>query len=72
MFPSDCIKLIFNSSQKTARFKASGIEKATPASTGSDNNNNTAVTTTAHPNNASLCNLIPGLLILSTVVMTSQ
>jgi hypothetical protein len=35
-----------------------------PASTGRDNNNNTAVTTTAHPNKANLCSLIPGLLIL--------
>jgi hypothetical protein len=40
-----------------------------PAKTGNDSNNNTAVTTTAHPNKASLCNLIPGLLILSIVVM---
>jgi hypothetical protein len=40
-----------------------------PASTGNDNNNKTAVTTTAHPNKANLCNLIPGLLILSMVVM---
>jgi len=40
-------------------------------STGSDNNNNTAVITTAQPNNASLCNLIPGLLIFNIVVMTS-
>jgi hypothetical protein len=40
-----------------------------PANTGSDNNNNTAVTTTAHPNKASLCSFIPGLLILSIVVI---
>jgi hypothetical protein len=40
-----------------------------PANTGKDNNNNTAVTTTAHPNNASLCNFIPGLLIFSIVVI---
>jgi hypothetical protein len=40
-----------------------------PARTGNDNNNNTAVTTTAHPNKANLCNLIPGLLILSIVVI---
>jgi hypothetical protein len=40
-----------------------------PARTGNDSNNNTAVTTTAHPNKASLCNRIPGLLILSIVVM---
>jgi hypothetical protein len=40
-----------------------------PAKTGKDNNNNTAVITTAHPNNASLCNLIPGLRIFNIVVM---
>jgi len=40
-----------------------------PAKTGKDNNNNTAVITTAHPNKASLCNLIPGVLIFITVVM---
>jgi hypothetical protein len=40
-----------------------------PANTGNDNNNNTAVTTTAHPNSANLCNLIPGLLIFSIVVI---
>src|SRR4051812_12688986 len=40
-----------------------------PANTGKDSNNNTAVTTTAHPNKANLCNLIPGLLIFSTVVI---
>lgn len=40
-----------------------------PANTGKDNNNNTAVITTAHPNKANLCNLIPGVLILTIVVM---
>jgi len=40
-----------------------------PAKTGNDNNNKTAVITTAHANNISLCNLIPGLLILNVVVM---
>jgi hypothetical protein len=40
-----------------------------PAKTGKDNNSRTAVTTTAHPNKASLCNLIPGLLIFNIVVM---
>nr|GEU90292.1 hypothetical protein [Tanacetum cinerariifolium] len=40
-----------------------------PASTGNDNNNNTAVTRTAHPNRANLCNLIPGLLIFKMVVI---
>jgi len=40
-----------------------------PANTGKDNNNNTAVTITAHPNKANLCSLIPGLLIFNIVVM---
>jgi len=40
-----------------------------PAKTGNDNNNNTAVTITAHPNRANLCNLIPGLLIFNVVVI---
>ena len=40
-----------------------------PANTGRDNNNSTAVTTTAHPNKASLCNLIPGLLMFNIVVI---
>jgi hypothetical protein len=40
-----------------------------PAKTGSDNNNKTAVISTAQPNKASLCNLIPGLLIFNIVVM---
>ena len=42
-----------------------------PANTGNDSSNNTAVTTTAHPNKANLCSLIPGLRIFRTVVMTS-
>jgi hypothetical protein len=40
-----------------------------PAKTGSDNNSSTAVTITAQPNKANLCNLIPGLLIFSIVVI---
>jgi hypothetical protein len=40
-----------------------------PANTGKDNNNNTAVITTAQPNKASLCNFIPGVLILTIVVI---
>ena len=40
-----------------------------PAKTGNDRSNNTAVTTTAQPNKASLCNLIPGLLMFSMVVI---
>jgi hypothetical protein len=39
------------------------------ASTGKDNNNKTAVTTTAQPNSANLCSLIPGLLMFSIVVI---
>jgi hypothetical protein len=55
-----------------ARFKAGTIYffvLKIPASTGNDSNNNTAVTTTAHPNKANLCSFIPGLLILSIVVI---
>jgi hypothetical protein len=40
-----------------------------PANTGNDNSNNTAVITTAQPNSASLCSLIPGLLIFNIVVI---
>jgi hypothetical protein len=40
-----------------------------PASTGNDNNNKTAVTTTAQPNKANLCNFIPGVLIFIIVVI---
>ena len=50
-----------------AKFKAGRI--SLPAKTGRDNNSNTAVITTAHPNNASLCNLIPGLLMFNIVVI---
>jgi hypothetical protein len=40
-----------------------------PANTGKESNNSTAVTTTAHPNRANLCNLIPGALMFNIVVM---
>jgi hypothetical protein len=40
-----------------------------PAKTGRDNNKRTAVTNTAQPNNANLCNLIPGALIFNIVVI---
>jgi hypothetical protein len=40
-----------------------------PANTGNDNSNNTAVTSTAQPNKANLCNLIPGALIFKIVVI---
>jgi hypothetical protein len=62
------VKLIYHSFQQIAKFKA-GTICSLPARTGSDNNSNTAVTTTAHPNKASLCSLIPGLLIFNIVVM---
>jgi hypothetical protein len=51
------------------KFLSVNIIVIAPASTGKDNNNNTAVTTTAHPNKANLCNLIPGLLIFNIVVI---
>jgi hypothetical protein len=57
---------IYISFQQFAKFRAGSI---LPAKTGNDNNNNTAVITTAHPNKANLCNFIPGVLILATVVM---
>ena len=65
--PTDCDILIYNGSQNTAKFNAGRINL--PAKTGSDNNNRTAVITTAHANNINLCNLIPGLLILNVVVI---
>jgi hypothetical protein len=40
-----------------------------PANTGKDNKRRTAVTKTAQPNKANLCNLIPGLLIFNIVVI---
>jgi len=39
------------------------------AKTGSDNNNNTAVIATAHPNRCNLCRVIPGLLNNANVVI---
>lgn len=62
--------MIYHNSQQLARFKAGTISINLPAKTGKDNNNNTAVITTAQPNKASLCSLIPGLLIFNIVVMT--
>jgi hypothetical protein len=62
--------VVYNhSSQQFPRFKAGTISINLPAKTGKDNNNNTAVIITAHPNKASLCNLIPGVLIFIIVVM---
>jgi hypothetical protein len=51
------------------KFLSVNIIVIPPASTGKDNSNKTAVISTAHPNKANLCNLIPGLLIFNTVVM---
>ena len=65
--PADCDILLYNGSQKIAKFKAGRI--SLPARTGSDNNNKTAVITTAHANKINLCSLIPGLLILNVVVI---
>jgi len=40
-----------------------------PAKTGSDSNNNTAVTKIAQPNSGTLCSTCPGIRILMIVVM---
>ena len=40
-----------------------------PAKTGSDNNNNIAVMKSAHTNKGNLCKVIPGALMLRTVVI---
>jgi hypothetical protein len=65
--PADCDILLYNGSQNTAKFRAGRI--SLPAKTGNDNNNKTAVITTAQANKINLCNLIPGLLMLNVVVM---
>ena len=52
-----------------AIYNHSGSLRQTLANTGKDNNNNTAVITTAHPNRDNLCNLIPGVLIFTIVVI---
>jgi hypothetical protein len=51
------------------KFLSVNIIVIPPARTGNDNNNKTAVITTAQANNINLCNLIPGLLMLNVVVM---
>lgn len=66
--PADCAIFSYNGSQNTAKFNAGTI--SLPAKTGRDNNSKTAVITTAHPNKANLCSLIPGLLMFNIVVMT--
>ena len=65
--PADCDIYSYNGSQHTAKFRAGRF--SLPAKTGNDNNNKTAVITTAHANKINLCNLIPGLLILNVVVI---
>jgi hypothetical protein len=61
---------MYNCSQNIAEFKAGRIIIITPANTGKDNSNNTAVTKIAQPNNGTLCNTCPGIRIFITVVMT--
>ena len=61
---------MYISSQQLIKFNASS--SILPAKTGKDSNNNTAVTTTAQPNRANLCNLIPGLLIFNIVLITQN
>lgn len=51
------------------KFLSVSIIVIPPARTGSDNKSKTAVITTAQPNNANLCNVIPGLLMFNIVVM---
>jgi hypothetical protein len=57
------------SKKEVLKFLSVKIIVIPPANTGSDSKSSTAVTTTAHPNKASLCNFIPGLLIFSMVVI---
>lgn len=54
VLPADCLHSIISleSSQHTARFRAGTINIGLPANTGRDNNNKTAVITTAQPNSA--------------------
>jgi hypothetical protein len=51
------------------KFLSVNIIVIPPANTGKDNNNNIAVIITAHPNKVNLCNLIPGVLIFTIVVI---
>jgi hypothetical protein len=57
------------SKKEVLKFLSVKIIVIPPANTGNDNNSKTAVITTAHPNKANLCNLIPGLLIFNIVVI---
>jgi len=58
-----------NSKKDVLKFLSVKTIVIAPANTGKDKSSKTAVTTTAHPNSANLCNLIPGLLMFSIVVM---
>jgi hypothetical protein len=51
------------------KFLSVNIIVIPPANTGKDNNNNIAVIITAHPNKVNLCNLTPGVLIFTIVVI---
>jgi hypothetical protein len=53
-----------------AEFRAGRIIKITPANTGNDRSNNTAVTKIAQPNKGTLCNTCPGIRMFIIVVMT--
>jgi hypothetical protein len=57
------------SKKEVLKFLSVNIIVIPPANTGKESNNNTAVITTAHPNRANLCNLIPGALIFNIVVI---
>jgi hypothetical protein len=57
------------SKNEVLKFLSVKIIVIAPAKTGNEHNNKTAVITTAHPNKANLCSLIPGLLIFSIVVI---
>ena len=54
--------------QHIAIFKAGAI-RASPAKTGNDNNNKTAVTNIAQTNKGSLCKDIPFVLIFNVVLI---
>ena len=69
-FPADWLLIIFKKcSQHIAKFKAGTSYFLIPANTGKDNNNNIAVTNIAQTNNGNLCNAIPLVLILITVLI---
>ena len=65
--PADCDIFSYNGFQHIAKFKAGRFDL--PANTGKDNSSKTAVITIAQAKSASLCNLIPGLLMFNIVVI---